>query len=289
MTELDVPCMKIEDTYTGEIYDIVEGEALTFQLSDTTTLARFVLHLGKNYETSSESVLCHEDQNGSIQLDLGENMDVSYTIVNGETSIVGEGNGDPLIINNLASGTYHINVPDLENLCLVNDFTIVVGSVAPLESGVVVGHELLGNDGQISLNISGGTPPYIIEWSNGSSEATISGLTAGDYEVEILDQNGCMLDDSFQVVSMLGAESIQNSDFMIYYNSYDGQIELSGINSNGDLQVVIYSVDGAVIQRDEIYFDGNPSSINSIEINKELSKGVYLVKILGMTRKFVVK
>ncbi|MBI4645093.1 MAG: PKD domain-containing protein [Bacteroidia bacterium] len=48
-----------------------------------------------------------------------------------------------------------------------------------------------GNNGSISITISGGSPPYSYLWSNGATTQNISGLAAGTYEVTVTDQNGC--------------------------------------------------------------------------------------------------
>ncbi|RLD73252.1 MAG: hypothetical protein DRJ10_18045 [Bacteroidetes bacterium] len=48
------------------------------------------------------------------------------------------------------------------------------------------------NDGVISLGISGGSPPYNINWSNGmKNKQRISQLPAGTYSYEVTDQNNC--------------------------------------------------------------------------------------------------
>ena len=40
-------------------------------------------------------------------------------------------------------------------------------------------------------NITGGTPPYTFEWSNGSTSNRIENIGQGLYEVKITDANGC--------------------------------------------------------------------------------------------------
>ncbi len=47
------------------------------------------------------------------------------------------------------------------------------------------------NDGLASVNVSGGTSPYIYSWSNGQTSISISGLTANNYSVTIIDNNLC--------------------------------------------------------------------------------------------------
>jgi hypothetical protein len=45
-------------------------------------------------------------------------------------------------------------------------------------------------DGALSLNITGGTSPYSIVWSNGQKTRTISGIGIGSYEAQVVDYYG---------------------------------------------------------------------------------------------------
>ncbi|MBK9193211.1 MAG: hypothetical protein IPM77_17865 [Crocinitomicaceae bacterium] len=47
VAEIDAPCLKLEDTYTGLFYDVLKVLRILFQLSDTSWSPRFMLMLGK--------------------------------------------------------------------------------------------------------------------------------------------------------------------------------------------------------------------------------------------------
>jgi hypothetical protein len=46
-------------------------------------------------------------------------------------------------------------------------------------------------DGSIMIQPSGGTPNYTFNWSNGSTNDTLTALCAGTYSVIISDAGGC--------------------------------------------------------------------------------------------------
>lgn len=48
----------------------------------------------------------------------------------------------------------------------------------------------LSTNGSLTLNITGGTPPYEVNWSNGESSPYISGLSTGSYSATIIDYYG---------------------------------------------------------------------------------------------------
>jgi len=51
---------------------------------------------------------------------------------------------------------------------------------------------LPGSDGRISVNATGGLPPYSFEWNTGSTDSAISGLGPGTYSVVSADHVGCL-------------------------------------------------------------------------------------------------
>ena len=53
------------------------------------------------------------------------------------------------------------------------------------------------NDGAISFKVSGGTPPYRYEWSNGAITPWIGQLGEGTYRVTVTDQRKCTREEEF--------------------------------------------------------------------------------------------
>lgn len=82
----------------------------------------------------------------------------------------------------------------------------------------------LTTDGSLLLNITGGTPPYEVTWSNGESSPSISGLSTGSYSATIVDYYGdytatttCIVEsDTFNLYKFT---SCPNSATTIYLSS----------------------------------------------------------------------
>ncbi|MBK6341139.1 MAG: choice-of-anchor L domain-containing protein [Flavobacteriales bacterium] len=103
-------------------------------------------------------------------------------------------------ISNLAPGSYTVLVSDANGCSLTLQATITApdaltaSTMASSANGFGLSCNS-GSDGAINLIIGGGAGPYSTAWSgpNGfnSNAASISGLSAGDYAVNIIDANGC--------------------------------------------------------------------------------------------------
>ncbi len=84
-----------------------------------------------------------------------------------------------------------------------------------------------GNDGRASVAITGGIPPYDIEWSNGATSSEISNLIAGKYVVFVTDQRGCRATGRIEIEQPGGLiVSILTEKAPTCYDGDDGVIEI---------------------------------------------------------------
>lgn len=96
------------------------------------------------------------------------------------------------IINNLTPGTYSVTVTDIEG-CTATDQVPVTGTsnldVSATGTNVTC---FGGSNGSATANVTGATGAINYAWSNGASNQTTSGLTAGTYFVTVTDvASGC--------------------------------------------------------------------------------------------------
>jgi hypothetical protein len=107
----------------------------------------------------------------------------------------------------LKAGTYMVTVKDANNS--TKSASVTINSPTDLVSVLTATNasSCMSNDGSITSNVSGGTPPYVYSWDNGSTSTSINGLATGTYTLTVVDANGCKK-VSTSTVSFSGAVSL---------------------------------------------------------------------------------
>lgn len=146
--------------------------------------------------TASQGTTCG-NLNGSLtaqtQNSYGNFLYSLYEINSGVTlSLISANNQQ--IFNNLKPGTYYV-IADDGGGCTGKTQSCIIKSSTTFNFGFyVINSTNCGvNTGAIYLTGLTGTPPYTYSWSNGSSSSQITGLTSGNYSVQVTDTNGCIL------------------------------------------------------------------------------------------------
>jgi gliding motility-associated-like protein len=103
------------------------------------------------------------------------------------------GPGTAATFSGLNNGTYSVTVTDV--LGCTSSTTAIVNSFGGATVGLKTSTNILckgGNNGAISISISGGTKPYNIVWSpSGGPDSSATSLIAGTYTVIVKDANNC--------------------------------------------------------------------------------------------------
>ncbi|MFT4847350.1 MAG: gliding motility-associated-like protein, partial [Sediminicola sp.] len=141
-------------------------------------------------------------------------------------------------INNLAPGTYCLELTD-DNGCVFNE-CLDIEEPAPLSINRAVTMPDCGDGtlAEVNLQVSGGVPPYSINWSNGE-ETEIVFLDNGSYQVIVTDANNCVTQESGTInlpeALLLGFETpIFPGGVNIACNGEStGSIDLTLFNANG--------------------------------------------------------
>src|SRR5690606_23488047 len=90
------------------------------------------------------------------------------------------------------AGNYTVNIKDANN-CTTSK-TLSITQPSALSASVTTTSVSCngGSNGSATVNVSGGTPAYSYTWlPSGGNSASASGLSAGNYTVNIKDANNC--------------------------------------------------------------------------------------------------
>ena len=78
------------------------------------------------------------------------------------------------------------------------------------------------NDGSVSVTPSGSSG-YLFDWGSGFNNiSSLSGLSAGIYNVNVMDTNGCMISTTFNIVEPPASQASYNytmNDLMVYFTN----------------------------------------------------------------------
>ncbi|MBO9702666.1 MAG: gliding motility-associated C-terminal domain-containing protein [Sporocytophaga sp.] len=176
---------------------------------------------GFTYDTVKTNITCNGSSDGSINVNVtsGGSSPYSYLWDSGETA-----NN----IQNLGKGAHSVKITDAGGCSETLSFTI--NEPAPLHAKSIVTNVQCykGSNGSIEMTPTGGTPAYSYLWSTLDTDAKLSNLTPGTYDVKITDQNSCRKDTTFIITqpdTLIVDHASAVKDVSCNGKS-DGQIEL---------------------------------------------------------------
>lgn len=143
-------------------------------------------------------VSCFGGNDGVIDISaIGSSAPYSFVWSNGKTSED---------VNNLVAGPYEVIVTDA-NGC-VSTKSIFVNEPDDYTVSFTQSMPACGSSsGTITANVLGDSGPYYYLWSNGTNNAINSGLSAGVYNLTVVDSKGC-LKDVTAVLNNQGAPAV---------------------------------------------------------------------------------
>lgn len=194
-------------------------------------------------DTNITDVACHGENTGIIDIEPGGGTpQYTYQWDNGETA---QDN------YNLPEGTYTVTLIDAHGC--TEEGTFYVGEPdAPLEIHTIEQINVLcygENSASINIDVTGGTPEYSYNWSNGEHTQDIENIYGGNYSVTVIDYNLCVDTANFFIKQPEELKSWPGNDQNICYGMQaevrvsladGGTPDYTYTWSNGDFGRTIY-------------------------------------------------
>ncbi len=208
---------------SAEINNLLAG-SYELQLSDANncdTSLLFVLTDPEiiNLTAEIEEVHCFGGSDGRIEIHAqGGTKPYTFLWTNGSTDSIASG---------LTAGFHELLLKDAHDCDTIFEFEIHQPQTPITLETEITDCICFGDEsGSITTTVSGGSPPYTFEWSNGETGSNISNLSAGSYSLSIRDAQDC--DTAFFFEIGQPEEIIINasiSDASCYSGTKDGSIE----------------------------------------------------------------
>lgn len=140
----------------------------------------------------------------------------------------------------LTAGSFTITVTDAIGCTITNTSTVNNITNGLAITNAVVSNDSCGqNNGTVNLTISGGTAPYTYIWNNNEISEDISGLSGGNYYCTIMDNNGCKVFYSANILNVTNGLLIQNATVTNdTCNSYLGSVSITITGGNMPYQYI---------------------------------------------------
>ncbi|MDD3861214.1 MAG: SprB repeat-containing protein, partial [Bacteroidales bacterium] len=173
--------------------------------------------------------------------------------------------------SSLVAGNYDVTVEDVNGCAVIQQ--VVITDIGGFATNATVNSNVLcfgENQGEIELDILGGTPDYEIDWGSGIATTSsinyiITNLTADSYSITITDVNSCQ---SVVPVAITEPAELTISEVLASHVDIDcngnstGELEVSG---SGGTPVYIYSLDGGTQQASGL-FTGLAAGTYTLEV-----------------------
>ncbi len=157
---------------------------------------------------------------------------------------------------NLCAGMYSVTVSDSNGSITSQTFTVETPTALTISSTDIQNETGDGCNGSVNIGVTGGTLPYSYQWSNGETSEDIVDLCKGDYNVTVVDANGCVLISSTFTVAPPPLEvALTNTIMASCDGSADGEICISVLGGCGPYDLTLNSETIISTTGEDICFD----------------------------------
>ncbi len=207
-----------------------------------------------------QDVLCYGNANGTLEAVTGS--------VNSPYTYIWSIGGNTQQMSGLPAGDYSVTITD--SWGCVGNSQITISE--PEEINISANIDNIGclgeTNGAIHLSVSGGSPEYSYEWSDGSNLPYIQNLSPGNYLITVTDANFCTLSDTYEIVQSnnnleINAEVINITCF----GEENGELHLTTIGGTDPTNFVVTSDDYISSSNEQVGLSAGTYAISAIDAN----------------------
>ncbi len=275
-------CLILEDLFTGAIYDLNTVSSFTAYIYDSTSTARFLLHIGAPFSINTTDVSCNGNTDAKIIYSKNSSTPFDITWKNSlGTTISSNTNVYTDSIINLPAGNYSIETTDV--VCGNTTKTVLVNQPNEITSyfNTINDTIYISNGGNITFtNQSANATNYFWDFNDGTNSIVHSPLhnytQAGDYLVNLSASINTNCSKSYsRLITVVGNatgidENMSNGEVTTWVNN--GILSIDMANNNYDF-LEIRNVLGQIV-----YAESNPSAMFTLNVN-ELSSSLFIITL----------
>ena len=256
-------------------YDLTVVDASGCQL-DTSIVIEEVIPT--QFEGTVQNVTCNGAANGAIDV----------TVLDGTPGFIFEWDNGMMTedISGLVAGTYRLKITNGNGCSVWGSYTVEQSASLVAELEVI--QPTADEDGEIDLTVSGGVAPYTYTWANGETSEDLFNVTAGFYEVTVMDANGCdvITNTIVEEMSVAGIEDMDGIQTSVYPNPTTDVATVTW-NSAAVTNITIVNANGQVVQNAAVAMQ------NTYKV-EDLNPGMYFINLTDAykhlnTQKLIVR
>ncbi len=157
--------------------------------SETCSSVTIVIGADITFNSTLNSPTCNASCDGVLEITPAGALEEITTIVSGPDGFVAE---DEYDLSGLCAGVYTIEITNQIGETNTESVEISEPDAIQVDESEVVHVDCAGNaNGQITIDISGGTGMLTTMWDNEEEGQVIGGLSGGEFEATIVDEQGC--------------------------------------------------------------------------------------------------
>lgn len=260
-TVTDIPYQFVIDS-TFEVYWSVMDQLYPY--SDLLTINIGPNQNGFAYVGIASSDLCPDlpvtlsDSSGIVSGDgvafsaiithetcVDENNGIAVLNITGAAPVILTWDGSVMnqtTFTDLAPGTYYFSAVD-DNGCEGEDSVTILGSTLPVSATYTTTSEVQGDDGTLTVNASGGTPPYIYSLGGPFQSGNVfDDLAGGTYTLTIHDVYDCVWTMTVVVPSVVGITEQTANAVVFWPNPVKSELQVE--TGEQTYMMAVYAVTG---------------------------------------------